>query len=297
MTRFHFVDAERAHYPVNLLCRLLKVSRSGYYAWASRSPSPRALADEVLTEQIGGFYAASRKTYGAPRIWLDLKDAGVQVGQKRVARLMRVNGWQGVHRRSWKHATKADPNAVPAPDLVNRDFTATGPNQKWVADITYVPTVMGWLYLAVVLDVFSRRIVGWSMDTHRKTQLVCDAVSMAVANRGGQVAGVIHHSDHGGEYTSRDLERELRRCGALASMGSVADCYDNSMAESFFASIETELFWVQQHRRFDSHREAELAVFDYIEVFYNRQRRHTSIGGIPPVTFETRHAQQLELAA
>lgn len=297
MSRFAFVDVEKAFYPVNLLCRLLKVSRSGYYAWAARSPSKRALADEVLTEQIGAFFDASRKTYGAPRIWLDLKDAGVHVGQKRVARLMRVAGLRGVHRRSWKHATKADPNAVPAPDLVDRDFSATAPNQKWVADVTYVPTVQGWLYLAIVLDVFSRRIVGWSMDSNRKTQLVCDAVSMAAANRGGKVAGVIHHSDHGGEYTSRDLERELRRCGALASMGSVADCYDNSMAESFFATLETELFWAQPLRRFDSHRDAKLAIFDYLEVFYNRQRRHTSIGGISPVTFEARHAEQLGLAA
>ena len=276
---------------------LLKVSRFGYYAWVSRSPSKRALADEVLAAQIGVFFDASRKTYGAPRIWLDLKDAGAHVGEKRVARLMRINGWQGVHRRSWRHATKADPNAVPAPDLIDRDFTATAPNQKWVADVTYVPTVQGWLYLAIVLDVFSRRIVGWSMDSNRKTQLVCDAVSMAVANRGGKVAGVIHHSDHGGEYASRDLERELRRCGALASMGSVADCYDNSMAESFFGTLETELFWAQPRRRFDSHRVAELGIFDYIEVFYNRQRRHTSIGGIPPVTFETRHAETLGLAA
>lgn len=297
MTRFHFIDTEKAHYPVNLLCRLLTVSRSGFYAWSRRPPSARAVADEVLAEQIRRFWDASRKTYGAPRILLDLKDADINVGQKRVARLMRANGWQGVHRRSWKHATKADPAAVPAPDLLDRDFTATAPNQKWVADVTYVPTVMGWLYLATVLDVFSRRVIGWSMDTHRKTQLVCDAVSMAVANRGGKVAGVIHHSDRGGEYTSRDLERELRRCGAFASMGSVADCYDNSMAESLFATIETELFWAQPHRRFESHRDAKLALFDYLEVFYNRQRRHTSIGGIPPVTFENRHAETFGLAA
>lgn len=297
MSRFAFVDREKACYPVNLLCRLLKVSRSGYYAWTSRAPSTRAVADEVLTEQIKGFYEASRRTYGAPRIHLDLIDAGVHVGRKRVARLMRVKGWQGAHRRSWRHFTKANPAAVPAPDLLGRDFTATAPNQKWVADVTYVPTVEGWLYLAIVLDTFSRRILGWSMDTHRKTQLVCDAVAMAVANRGGKVAGVIHHSDRGGEYTSRDLEQQLRRCGALPSMGSVADCYDNSMAESFFATLETELFWTQPHRRFDSHRDAKLGLFDYIEVFYNRQRRHTSIGGIAPVTFETRHADTVGLAA
>ncbi|CAN5598048.1 hypothetical protein BH18ACT8_BH18ACT8_14870 [soil metagenome] len=297
MSRFCFVDRERVHYPVNLVCELLKVSRSGYYAWATRGPSRRKLADEVLAEQIAGFYRASRNTYGAPRIHDDLVDAGVRVGRKRVARIMRERGWQGVHRRSWRHATKADPAAVPAPDLLERDFTATAPDQKWVADVTYVPTVVGWLYLAVVLDVFSRRVLGWSMDAQRKTRLVCDAVAMAVANRGGHVAGVIHHSDRGGEYSSRELEIALRSSGALPSMGSVADCYDNSMAEAFFATLETELFWAQPHRRFESHREAKLAIFDYLEVFYNRQRRHTSIGSIPPVTFETRHADGPGLAA
>jgi putative transposase len=299
VSRFHFIDVERAAYPVNLMCRLLKVSRSGYYAWATRPPSARAVADAVLTEQIKGFHEASRRTYGSPRIFDDLRDAGVRVGRKRVARLMRQAGLQGVHRRSWRHGgTEQNPAAVPAPDLLERDFTATGPDQKWVADVTYVPTVQGWLYLAIVLDVFSRRVVGWSMDSHRKTQLVCDAVTMAVANRGGQVTGVIHHSDRGGEYTSRDLELELRRAGALASMGSVADCYDNSMAESFFATLETELFWAQPHRRFDSRREAKLAIFDYIEIFYNRQRRHTSIGSTPPVSYEARHGiTEPELAA
>lgn len=297
MTRFHFIAREKAHYRVNLLCKMLKVSRSGFYAWSSRPPSARAVADEVLTEQIRMFHKASRCTYGAPRINDDLRDAGVQVGTKRVARLMRNAGLQGVHRRSWRHATKQNPGAAPAPDLLGRDFTATGPNQKWVADVTYVPTVAGWLYLATVMDVFSRRIVGWSIDTHRKTQLVCDAMAMAVSNRDGQVAGVIHHSDRGGEYSSRDLELALRKAGILASMGSMADCYDNSMAESFFATLETELFWAQPLRRFESHRDAKLAIFDYIEVFYNRQRRHTAIGSIPPVTYETRHAAQTGVAA
>jgi putative transposase len=297
VTKFRFVDTERALYPVKLLCRCLGVSPSGFYAWRSRPPSPRAIADEVLTEQIRAFHEASRCTYGAPRINDDLADAGVHVGTKRVARLMRKAGLCGVHRRSWRHATKQDPAARPAPDRLDRDFTATAPNQKWLADVTYVPTVAGWLYLAVVLDVFSRRIVGWSIDTHRKTQLACDALAMAIANRDGKVAGVIHHSDRGGEYTSRDLELALREAGILASMGSVADCYDNSMMESFFATLETELFWAQPLRRFESHRDAKLAIFDYIEVFYNRQRRHTAIGSIPPVTYETSHAPQTGVAA
>lgn len=212
-----------ARYPVNLLCALLNISRSGCYAWRRRPPSARALADEVLGEQIGVFYTASRCTYGAPRIHADLVEAGVRVGRKRVARVMRERGGQGVHRRSWRHFTKANPAAVPAADLLDRDFTAT-PDQKWVADLDYVPTVMGWLHLAVVLDVFSRRVVGWSTDTHRNTSLVCDAVAMAVATRGGQVAGLIHHSHRGGEYSSGDLAQALRRCGALPSMGSVANC-------------------------------------------------------------------------
>jgi len=243
VTRFAFVDRERAFYPVSLLCDLLKVSRSGFYAWTQRGPSKRSIADEVLAEQIHGFYRASRRTYGAPRIHHDLRDAGVHVGRKRVARIMRANRWQGVHRRSWRHFTKAAPAAVPAPDLLDRDFTATAPDQKWVADVTYVPTVIGWLYLAIVLDVFSRRIIGWSMDVNRKTRLVCDAVAMAVATRGGHVAGVIHHSDRGGEggikWSSQHLERggvrwddhqvgrqrrrAGRRCGRQDGPGSTSE--------------------------------------------------------------------------
>ncbi len=185
-------------------------------------PTPASI-DElpgVLRDEWGCSPDRSRRTYGSPRIHAsthhaDLREAVVRVGRKRVARLMRAHGLQGVHRRSWRHATKTDPAAAPAPDRLDREFTATGPDQKGVTDVTYVPTVQGWLYLAVVLDTYSRRIVGWSMDTSRKTRLVCDAVAMAVANHGGSVTGVIHHSDRGGEYTSRDLEIELRRCGAL----------------------------------------------------------------------------------
>jgi putative transposase len=228
VTRFAFVDREKALYAVVVLCRLLKVSTSGYYAWASRPPSARDVADGVLTAQIQAAFDDNRKVYGAPRIHAELADADVHVGRKRIARLMREAGIVGCHRRKHKvGTTKQNPNATVAPpDLVDRKFTATAPNQLWVADVTYVPTVQGWLYLACVTDVFSRIILGWSMASHRKTDLVVDAVTMAVHRRGGHVPGVIHHSDRGGEYTSHDLERELRRHGALASMGSVADCYD-----------------------------------------------------------------------
>ncbi|MEP7092334.1 MAG: IS3 family transposase, partial [Nocardioidaceae bacterium] len=281
MTRFAFVDREKASYAVATLCELLKVSRAGYYAWVSRPPSPRAIADGVLTAQIQGAFDANRKVYGAPRIHAELIDADVHVGRKRIARLMREAGIVGCHRRKHKlGTTNQNPNAAAAPDLVDRKFVATAPNQLWVADVTYVPTVQGWLYLACVTDVFSRMILGWSMASHRKTDLVVDAVTMAVHRRGGNVPGVIHHSDRGGEYTSHQLERELRRHGALASMGSVADCFDNALAESVFATLECELFDQQPGGRFNSRHEAKLAVFDYLETFYNPRRRHSAIGQI-----------------
>lgn len=211
-------------------------------------------------------------------------------GRKRVARLMREAGIVGCHRRKRSFSiTAQNPKADVAPDLVDRQFVATAPNQLWVADVTYVPTVQGWLYLACVTDVFSRMVLGWSMASHRKTDLVVDAVTMAVHRRGGHVPGVIHHSDRGGEYSSYRLERELRRHGALASMGSVADCYDNAMAESLFATIECELFDQQPRGRFETRREAKLALFDYLETFYNPRRRHSALGQVSAARFEQAH--------
>ena len=290
MTRFAFVDREKALYAVAILCRLLKVSTSGYYAWVVRPPSTREVADGVLTTQIQDAFDSNRKVYGSPRIHAELADADVHVGRKRVARLMRKAGLVGCHRRKHKlGTTKQNPSAAAAPDLVDRKFTATGPDQLWVADVTYVPTVQGWLYLACVTDVYSRMVLGWSMASHRKTDLVVDAVTMAVHRRGGKVPGVIHHSDRGGEYTSHQLERELRRHGALASMGSVADCFDNALAESVFATLECELFDQQPGGRFNSRHEAKLAVFDYLETFYNPRRRHSALGQIAPAVFEAKH--------
>ena len=297
MTRFAFVDREKALYDVTVLCQLLKVSRSGFYAWLSRPKSTRALADEVLTGQIREAFNANRKVYGSPRIHTELADAGVRVGRKRIARLMREAEIVGCHRRKRSYSiTKQDPQAQSAPDLVDRKFVATRPNQLWVADVTYVPTVQGWLYLACVTDVFSRMVLGWSMASHRKTDLVVDAVTMAVQRRGGHVPGVIHHSDRGGEYTSHALERELRRHHALASMGSVADCYDNALAESLFATLECELFDQQPGGRFETRRQAKLAVFDYLEAFYNPRRRHSALGQISPATFEARHTTKTTAA-
>jgi len=293
VTRFIFVDREKALYDVTALCSLMKVSRSGFYAWLSRPKSTRALADEVLTVQIRAAFEANRKVYGSPRIHRELADDDVHVGRKRIARLMKAADIVGCHRRKRSYSiTRQDPTAQTAPDLVDRKFVATEPNQLWVADVTYVPTVQGWLYLACVTDVFSRMVLGWSMASHRKTDLVVDAVTMAVSRRGGQVPGVIHHSDRGGEYTSHALERELRRHGAMASMGSVADCYDNALAESLFATLECELFDQQPGGRFQTRREAKLAVFDYLEAFYNPRRRHSSLGQISPAAFEARHTAE-----
>ena len=290
MTRFAFVDQERALYDVTVLCRLLKVSRSGFYAWLTRPVSKRALADEVLTEQIRTAFTTNRSIYGAPRIHAELADLDVHVGRKRIARLMRADGIVGCHRRKRSFSiTRQNPKAPVAADLVDRQFIADRPDELWVADVTYVPTVQGWLYLACVTDVYSRLVVGWSMAAHRKSDLVCDAVQMAVHHRGGHVPGVIHHSDRGGEYSSHQLERELRRHGALASMGSVADCFDNALAESLFATLECELFDQQPGGRFSTRREAKLAVFDYLETFYNPRRRHSALGQISPAQFEARH--------
>ena len=278
-----------------MLCQLLKVSRSGFYAWLRRPPSARASADQVLTEQICTAFEDNRKVYGSPRIHAELTDAGVHVGRKRIARLMRQAGIVGCHRRKRSFSiTKQNPKAQAAPDLVDRKFVATRPNQLWVADVTYVPTVEGWLYLACVTDVFSRLIVGWSMASHRKTDLVVDAVTMAVVRRGGHVPGVIHHFDRGGEYTSHQLERELRRHGALASMGSVADCFDNALAESAFATLECELFDQQPGGRFQTRREAKLAVFDFLETFYNPRRRHAALQMRSPLAFEAAHRAATE---
>ena len=291
MTRYAFVEREKASYDIRMLCRLLRVSRSGYYAWAKgRAPSKRAVADEVLAEQIRTVHERSRGTYGAPRVHAELAEDGIRVGRKRVARLMRGQGLAGVSRRRWRlGCTRRDPAATPAPDLVSRQFVADRPDELWVADVTYVPTLAGWLYLAVVLDVYSRRVVGWSMSGNRKTQLVVDAVTMAVVRRGGDVAGVIHHSDHGGEYSSHDLERALRAASITASMGTIGDCYDNGLAESFFATLETELFLHEHAGRFETHHQARLAIFEWIETFYNRTRRHSALGYLSPEAYEQRH--------
>jgi putative transposase len=266
------------------MCRVLGVSPSGYYAWRKRPLSTRARADVELTAEIERLHRMSRGTYGAPRLHAELAARGVRVGRKRVARLMRHAGVQGVSRRKPFHTTVRDATARPAPDLVDRQFTVAGPDRLWVADITYVPTGAGFLYLAVVVDAWSRRVIGWAMATHLRTDLVLAALDMALAQR--QPTEVIHHSDQGCQYTSLAFGRRCREANVRPSMGSVGDAYDNAMCESFFATLECELL---DRHRFPTQANARLAVFDFIEGWYNPRRRHSSLDYLSPMIFERSH--------
>ena len=263
------------------MCRVLGVSPSGYYAWSKRLPSRRSVQDRELGASIRTIHEDSRGVYGVPRIHVELREAGIRVGHKRIARLMRGLGIEGVSRRKWVRTTRRGRSPRAVPDLVDRDFTADGPDQLWVADITYIRTWSGFLYLAVVLDAWSRRIVGWSMKGHLRTELVLEALEMALWQR--QPTAVIHHSDQGTQYTSIAFGLRCKRARVRPSMGSVGDCYDNAMCESFFASLECELL---DRSSFRTHADARLAIFDYIESFYNRHRRHSAIGQVSPVAFE-----------
>jgi putative transposase len=278
------VKANQALYPVTTQCRVLGVSPSGYYAWLGRPRSARARADDILTERIHAIHRRSDGTYGVPRIYKELVAQGVRVGRKRLARLMRAAGLEGVSRRRAVHTTIRRAGATPAVDLVARNFTAPGPDRLWVADITYVPTWAGFLYLAVVLDVFSRRIVGWAMATHLRTELVLEALNMALWQR--RPGEVIHHSDQGTQYTSLAFGRRCREAGVRPSTGSVGDCYDNAMCESFFASLECELL---RRRTLRTQAEARQEVFRYIEGWYNPHRRHSGIDYLSPMAYEMRH--------
>jgi len=286
------VKASQGRHDVATMCRVLGISRSGFYAWLARPPSRRARRDAELTPKIRAFHEASDGVYGAPRILEDLREVGERVGKKRVARLMRIAGLRGVSRRKRFRTTVRDKNSLRSPDLVERNFAATGPNQLWVADITYIPTWAGFLFLAVVLDAWSRRVVGWSMATHLRTELVLDAFEMAIRNR--QPSDVIHHSDHGCQYTSYAFGKRCRQAGVKPSMGSVGDCYDNAMCESSFASLECELL---DRYRFRTQAEARMAVFRYIEGFYNPRRRHSSIDYFSPMNYERSHLPSVACAS
>ncbi len=280
---FRFIAREKAK--IRTACRVLGVSTSGYHAWRSRAKSLRALGDEILSELIARIHTESRGTYGAPRVHAELRlDHGVRCGRKRVARLMRQAGLAGVSRRRRARGAKTIREMAPAPDLVLRDFNAATPAALWVADITYVPTAEGFLYLAVVLDAFSRRVVGWAMRRHLETELVTSALDMAIG-RGDPAPGLVHHSDRGTQYTSFAFGHRLRESGILPSMGRTGDAYDNAMCESFFASLECELL---DRCHFVSREAARIAIFEWLETWYNSRRRHSSLDYLAPLEYERR---------
>jgi putative transposase len=282
---YEFMGAQKAHHQVNAMCRVLKVSKSGFYGWRNRAPSARARADAWLLEKIACIHGDSRETYGAPRIHFELRTLGVRCARKRVARLMREAGLFGCggRRRKARTTLRSQIERIPpAPDLVKRNFTPEAPDRLWVADITYVRSWEGWLYLSFVLDTYSRRVVGWSMANHLKTDLVLDAVNMAIHNR-RPAPGLIHHSDRGSQYTSVEFGSRLKEAGLSPSMGSVADAYDNSMAESFVSTLKREL--IHRHS-WPSRQIARTAIFEYIETFYNPRRRHSALGNLSPSEYE-----------
>ena len=275
--------ANQAAFPVRTLCRVLGVSSSGYHAWQDRPPSPRHIDDAQLTERIRRVHAESDATYGAPRVRAELVEQGTPIARKRVARLMRQAQLRGVsRRRGFVVTTRRDARQRPAPDLVKREFKADAPDKLWIADMTYVPTWAGFIYLAVVLDVWSRRVVGWAIGERMTADLVLAALNMALEQRRPD-GGVIHHSDQGSQYTSIAFGERCKKMGVRPSMGTVGDAYDNAMAESFFASLECELI---ERRSWQTKTEARLALFSWIEGWYNPRRRHSGLGQVSPANFE-----------
>jgi len=278
-----FIAAEKANYPVSLMSRVLGVNRTAFHRWEGRAPSQRALEDAFLTERIRKIHGDKRGVYGSPRIHAELRMAhGVRVSEKRVERLMREAGISGLIEKKRGRTTIRVPGVRVADDLVRRNFRPAAPNVLWVADITYLSTWQGWLYLAAVQDAFSRAIVGWSMADHMRAELVVDALQMGLARRKPD-AGLIHHSDQGSQYVSLAFGQQARDAGIAMSMGSKGDCFDNAAAESFFATLKKEL--VHRHS-WPSRQKLRSAVFDYIESFYNRERRHSTLGYLSPEEFE-----------
>ncbi len=285
MKCFRFIAAERVSFPISLMCRVLDVSRSGFHAWEGRAPSKRALADAWLSGRIRELHTRSRDSYGARRIHLELRDEGIRVGRKRVERLMRTAAISGYVKRR-KHATTIRvPGLRVACDLVGRDFNPLAPNRLWASDIKYVATWQGTLYLASVIDCFSRRVVGWAMRDEMPAELVVDALDMALARRRPE-PGLVHHSDQGSQYVALLFGQRLRAAGIAQSMGSKGDCYDNAVCEAFHATLEKELL---RGRSFRSKQEARTAIFDWIETWYNRERRHSRLGYRSPEQFERDH--------
>jgi len=286
--RFAFIHAEKAHFPVAALCRVLEVTRQGYYAYAAREPGPRAVSEAALELSVREVFAESRGRYGSPRVRMQLQRDGVVASKRRVERLMRGLGLVARRPRSFVTTTRADGTHRVEPNILRRDFTASQPNERWVSDITYVQTDEGWAYLAVILDLCSRAVVGWSLDAEMPATLALRALDMAVRRR-RPARGLLHHSDRGAQYTSAEYRAKLAALGIEASMSRKGNCWDNAVAESFFATLKTELVHT---RRWSSRNELRNAVFEYIESFYNRRRLHSSLGYRTPAEVE----QQLAAA-
>ena len=280
--RYGFIEAHRAMWRLPVMCRVLEVSKSGYFAWRDGRERPRRSRDRALTVHIRAIHQQSRQTYGSPRVHHELKVQGIAVGKKRVERLMKTAEIAVRPARRFVTTTDSKHDQPIAPNLLQQDFSATAPNQRWVTDITYIQTEEGWLFLAAIVDLYSRRIVGWAMEPTMHRSLVLTALDMAVTDRRPS-PGLIHHSDRGSQYASADYRQALAAHGMVASMSRPGCCYDNAAAESFWHTLKNELI----HRRhFQTRDEARQAIFEYIEVFYNRTRRHTTIGNLSPVDFE-----------
>ena len=293
MSRYRFIEAEKHQHTVSLLCRVLEVSRAAYYRWKASPLSTRAAANLVLLQKIRTAHADSGGKYGSPRIQAELQDQGVRASRGRVARLMAASGIVGRRGRRRIRTTIAAQKPAPFGDLVKRRFKATSPNELWCGDLTFVHTGEGFLYLASVIDVFSRRVIGWAIATHMRAELVCDALRMAVANRRRQVSGVVFHSDRGAQYGAGIYQNLARSAGVRQSMGRVADCFDNALAESFFATLKCELLY---ERSWQTKQEARNAIVHWIEAIYNRRRRHSSLGMLAPMVYEQRHHVQCNAA-
>jgi transposase InsO family protein len=289
---FEFIDAEKAQYPIGLLCKTLKVSRPGYYAHVRRPRSKHATRDESLGAKIVAIHTQSNRIYGSPRVHEELRDAGECVSRKRVIRLMQERDLRGKRRRRFRVTTQSDHTLPLAPNVLARDFNASAPNQKWVGDITYIWTREGWLYLAVLIDLFSRRVVGWSMSDRLTTDLPLRALTMAIASR-RPPRGLVHHTDRGCHYASAEYRQVLADHGLVASMSRKGNCWDNAVAESFFATLKTELV---RDIDFITHDHARREVFSYIEAFYNRRRRHSYLGYVNPNRFELTFEESREAA-
>ena len=283
--RFVFIDAEKANYPVVVLCRVMQVRRSGFYAWRRRSPSKRARADKQLTGQIAQAFAASRGTYGSPRVRVELHASGIIASKRRVTQLMRRQGLYALRKRRFIHTTDSKHKLPIAPNLLARNFTAEAPNRVWVTNITCIWTLQGWLFLSVILDLFSRRIVGWSMSKNIDEGLILGALRMALLNRNPK-AGLIHHSDRGSVYCASDYIAVLQAYGIERSMSRKADCWDNAVAESFFGTLKQELVF---RLKLQSRAATRTAIFEYMEGYYNSRRRHSTLGFLSPNDFEGRN--------